>query len=275
MSTEATSSDALLRAWAWMESNRKQLIMGCAGALVVGLIVWYVIYQRNEKATAASEALSAAFLPQFSSRTQDPERYLKVAANHEGSTAAAHAILLAAGGLFADGKYTEALSRFEQFSRDNHNSSLMGEALLGIAACHDALGHTNDAISGYRNLIDHHPTETVIPQAKFALARIYEDQGKPDLALPLFEDVARGNPNGNIGSEAGMRAEEIFIKHPELAPKPATPAAAPAPINLGTGVKSPAGMPTAPKPQVMTPAPGATPAKPAPAPSSAPAKKSP
>jgi len=36
------------------------------------------------------------------------------------------------------------------------------------------------------------------------------------LAQGLFEDLARTDPYGSLGSEAGMRLEELRKKHPEL-----------------------------------------------------------
>jgi tetratricopeptide (TPR) repeat protein len=96
----------------------------------------------------------------------------------------------------------------------------MGEALLGIAACYDAQGKTNEAITSYKNLVEHHPGESSVPQAKFALGRLYESQNKPEQARTMFEDVVRGDPYGSIGSEAGIRLEELKQKYPSLVPPP-------------------------------------------------------
>ena len=57
----------------------------------------------------------------------------------------------------------------------------------------------------------------MLPQARFALARLYEAQNKPELARNLFEEVERSNPYGSLGSEAGMRLEELKLKYPKLA----------------------------------------------------------
>src|SRR5206468_4481552 len=101
----------------------------------------------------------------------------------------------------------------------------MGQALLGIAASWDAQGKTNEAVAAYKNLVDHHPGESVIPQAKFALARLYEAQGKLEQARIYFEELNRTEHYGSLGSEAGMRLEEMIAKNPGLVPKPATPSA--------------------------------------------------
>ena len=49
------------------------------------------------------------------------------------------------------------------------------------------------------------------------LACLYEAQNKPELARNLFEEVERNNPYGSLGSEAGMRLEELKLKYPSLA----------------------------------------------------------
>jgi len=94
----------------------------------------------------------------------------------------------------------------------------MGEALLGAAACMDALGKTNEALTAYTDLVRQHPGENVTSQARFALGRLYEARNDPEKARAQFEEVARGNPYGSLGSEAGMRLEELNQKYPKLVP---------------------------------------------------------
>jgi tetratricopeptide (TPR) repeat protein len=118
--------------------------------------------------------------------------------------------------LFTEGKYDQAKAQFEKFVREYREPTFMGEALLGIGACLDAQNKTDEAIRAYKDLTEHHSGDPAVPQAKFALARLYEAQGKPEMARSLFEDVARSEPYSSIGSEAGMRLEELKLKHPEL-----------------------------------------------------------
>ena len=212
------------KAWAWFEAHKKQTITGAALLLVVGVIIAFFIYRQNEEEVAASEALSNVVVPQLTgsaNRSETAEAYLKVAATYPKSTAASRALLLAAGSLFVEGKYPEAKVQFDRFAREHRDSPFMGQALLGIAACQDVLGKTNEAMVAYKNLIDHHPGENVVSQARFALGCLYEAQHDPEKARNQFEEVARENPYGSLGSEAGMRLEELKIKYPKL--WPATP----------------------------------------------------
>jgi tetratricopeptide (TPR) repeat protein len=215
----------------WFGKNRKQALTGATIAIAVGLIVGFYLWYRGEKEASASEALTSVSLPTGPGpRTETADAYLKVAANYPNSSAAARAVLLAGGTFFVDGKYDQAKAQFEKFVRDYHDATFMGEALLGIAACLDAQNKTDEAIRAYKDLTEHHSGDPAVPQAKFALARLYEAQGKPELARTLFEDIARSEPYSSIGSEAGMRLEELKMKHPELFAPP--PQAAEAPQNI-------------------------------------------
>jgi len=198
--------------------------MGATVVVALGVIVGFYLWYQNEKETSASEALTSVSLPTGPGpRSDTADAYLKVAATYPKSSAGARAVLLAGGTLFVEGKYDQAKAQFDKFVREYHDTTFMGEALLGIAACLDAQNKPDDAIRAYKDLTDHHSGDPAVPQAKFALARLYEAQGKSELARTFFEDVARSEPYSSLGSEAGMRLEELKMKHPELfAPPPSS-----------------------------------------------------
>ena len=60
MEQNIAESHHLLHAWAWVEKNRKQVIIGVSAVAVVGLIIGYSSYARAAKEAAAGEALSQA-----------------------------------------------------------------------------------------------------------------------------------------------------------------------------------------------------------------------
>lgn len=227
MASEVTESEALLKAWVWFEEHRKQVSVGLAIVLVAACIAWFVVYQQDQQRIAAGESLSNVALPQVlnPNARPAPDGYLRVAARYPDSRAAAEAVLLAGAGLFDQGKYSEARAEFERFRRDHRDSALIGEALLGIAACFDAEGRTAEAINAYRDIVEHHPRDAAAPQASFALGRLYEAVGQYGPAQHSFEDVLQADPYGqsSLGSEAGMRLEELKRNHPELFAVPSTP----------------------------------------------------
>jgi TolA-binding protein len=223
MESDAVQLPVSHKAWAWFEANKKQTLWAVGGILIVGLIVSYYVYHKDEAEIEASEALSNVSVPQLAGAGKDADMaqaYLKVTATYPNSTAGARALLLAAANLFVQGKYAEAKTQFDRFTREHRDSPFLGEALLGIAACLDADGKSRDAMAAYKDIIDHHAGDNVVPQARFALGRLYEAQNEPEQARNMFEEVERTNPYGSLGSEAGMRLEELKAKYPNLfAPK--------------------------------------------------------
>ncbi len=144
METEIAHLPLWQKAWAWFEANKKQTLIGRrVSLLIIGVIVAFFLYRQNEADIAASEALSNVAVAQMSGAPGSSDSagaYLKVAAEYPKSRAGARALLLAAGSLFAEGKYSESKAEFERFKREHGSSPFVGEALLGIAACLDAQG---------------------------------------------------------------------------------------------------------------------------------------
>ncbi|HVU99998.1 MAG TPA: tetratricopeptide repeat protein [Verrucomicrobiae bacterium] len=215
---ELTISDRFV---AWYDANKQQALLGVLILILVGIGFGYLVWHSSEKDMEAGEALTSVTLAHANAggglNAGAHDALLKVANEYPNSKAGARARLLAAGNLFVDAKYDQARAEFEKFTRDYKDSPYLGEALLGIAACYDAQGKTNEAVSAYNNFIEHHAGEPGIPQAKFSLARLYEGQGKPDKAQLLYTDVERAEPGSTLGTEAGMRVEELKQKFPNLA----------------------------------------------------------
>jgi TolA-binding protein len=221
MESEAAQLSLSHQAWAWLEANKKPALLGVGAMVVVAAIVSFYFYHLNETEQAAAEAVSAVAVSQLTGGRGAPDAatsYLKVVSEYPKTGAAARALLLGAGNLFTEGKYAEAKAQFDRFTREYGGSPLMSEALLGSAACLDALGKTNEATVAYNDLVRQYPNENVAAQASFALGRLYEGQNDPEKARTQFEKVARANPYGSLGSEAGMRVEELNLKYPKLVP---------------------------------------------------------
>jgi TolA-binding protein len=223
------------KALAWADANRKPVLWSAAGLVLAGLIIGFFIYHHDQREVAAGEAVSAVAVPHLgggASQVGSAEGYLKVAAEYPGSQGGARALLLAASAYFTEGKYAEARTQFERFRRDYSDSPFVGEALLGMAACLDAQGKTREAMTAYEELINRRGSDYVVPEARFALARLYEVQNEPEKARNLFEEVARTDPYGSLGSEAGMRLEELKEKYPKLAAPAVPPATNPMPYKI-------------------------------------------
>src|SRR6516162_8225365 len=182
------------RLWAWLVTNKTQAAIGAVVVAAGALVVWIVLLQGHQRQVAAGEALSSLTIEQMLSPTPRPnaaQAYLNIAAQFPRSPAAARALLLAGGSLFTEGKYSEAQAQFEKFTRDHHDSPFVGQALLGVGASLEAQGKTDAAIAAYKDLISRHPGESVVLDAKFALARLYEIQNQPELARDYYVEVEK------------------------------------------------------------------------------------
>jgi len=228
MEQNIAESHLLLDAWVWLEKNRKPVLFGVAAVAVAGLLSGTMVWSKKQKEVSAGEALSRALVAQMVSvnRVEVANNLLKVANEHAGTAGGSQALLLGAGALFASGKHPEAQVQFEKFGREYVTSPLIPQAKLGLAACLAAQGKGEEAARAYKDLADHYPNANTAAPARFALAGIYESQGKLEDALNLFEQVARAEANGSLGSEAGMRAEEIRLKLPPVVMPATIPPAA-------------------------------------------------
>lgn len=220
MDSDVTQSLTYYKALAWLDVHKKQVILGTIVAIVLGIVVWFMVYQHQQKQIRADEALSEVFVPLVTGargKTEAVSGYLAVHNKFSGTPAAPRALLLAATALFTQGDYAEAQKRFESFAREHRDSPFLAEAQLGIAASLDAQGKTNEAITAYQTIVDRRAADNVIKPAKFALARLQAAAGNHQKAYDIYEDIARSDAYSSFGSEAGMRAEELKLKYPELA----------------------------------------------------------
>jgi predicted negative regulator of RcsB-dependent stress response len=208
MASEATETFDTYKLWAWFEINRKQVMLGAAIVVGGGLIAWYVVWQQQVSRTAAEEALSdVAVQGMTTGQHPSSDAYLRLATKYPNSGAG-------------------ALVQFERFRHEYRDSPLVGQAILGVAASLDAQGKANEAVEAYQDLIRHHPGESLIPQAKLALAQLYIGKNQPDLAAGALADVARDESAGSLASEAALELQQLRMKLPSQGmpfPAPATP----------------------------------------------------
>jgi outer membrane protein assembly factor BamD (BamD/ComL family) len=221
MDNDKAQSAAWIQFLAWVELNKKRLII--AGVLLAVAIfagVMIIKYQK-EKEARASQALSNVRLP-YSPVTQAPsgaaDQLLKVAEEHAGTKAAPRALLMSAGILFMEGNYSEAERRFAQVTRDYPGSPWLAEAAYGVAMSLNAAGQTNEAIAKFEEIRRRYANSGVIDQTKLALARLYE-QTKPEEAYQLYDELIKSNDPrySGLGNEAGMNQEDLIKRHPGLA----------------------------------------------------------
>lgn len=216
---QTTPSDSFYSFMAWLELNKRKVMIWSAAAVIIVIVAIAVISHQAQKERRASEALSNVRAPSTASGVPAAgaaDAYLKVAKDHAGTQAAARALLLAAASRFQDGAYADAQKHYEQFIRDYPESRWVAQAYFGAASSLDAQGKTAEATKQFEELRRRYPNDAVTDETKLALARLYEAQNRPLDAYKLYDDLVKANQYSGLGSEAGLRQADLVEKHPEL-----------------------------------------------------------
>ena len=217
----------LFKLWPKIEANWIRIAWG-AGIIVVaaGLISFYS-WQRDQKEIAAGKALTQMMstIPRNATASQQADLYFKITADYQGTSAGQRALLQGAAMLFAAGRYADAQAQFQKFLDAYPGSFFAAQAALGVAASLDAQSKTDLAAGGYQRIINTYSDAVAVDSARFALAQINERQGKLTEAINLYGAIVHYNPNGSLGSEAGLRLMELKMKVQSTSPStvPADP----------------------------------------------------
>jgi TolA-binding protein len=216
--------------WPWFEANAKRILYGAAFVAIAIFVVSFYSWRQSQKEIEAGNALTHVIIS--SNGNQLADACLKIAADYSGTRAGERARLQGAAALFALGKYADAQAQFQKFLDTYPDSFFVPQANLGIATSLDAQDKMDLAAGAYQKAANQASDGSVIAAAKFALARIDEQQGKISDAQKLYEDIPRSFPNSSIASEAGLRSVELKMKSPTVSkPSPTAPATT-APFSL-------------------------------------------
>jgi predicted negative regulator of RcsB-dependent stress response len=218
MDSEATQTVTVYDVLAWVETNKKALLIGFAAAVVIGFGMMIYRYNADQREVTASDALlqlKASVTPDATNQV-DAAEFLNIAKQYPGTTAADRALLLAAGAMFAEGKYADAQAEFKKFQQERPQSPFAATAAYGVAASLDAQGNRDGALTEYQNLSVRYPNSSVLDNAKLAIARIYEAKNQPEQALRIYDELTKGTAMNTAASDAMSRRSELVLKHPEL-----------------------------------------------------------
>ncbi len=147
---------------AWLQLNRKRVLIGAVVALVVAVAASAMIYTQNQKEVNASEALSEIRAPMNPATPPPPglvDAYLKIARDYAGTKAAARALLVAGGALYVEGD----------------------EAKLGLGRLYEVQNKPAQALKLYEELLRANPYGGIAQEAGIRHAEIIEKH--PELAM--------------------------------------------------------------------------------------------
>ena len=214
----------LFKVWPAIEANKNRILWGGGVILVAAGLILFISMQRSQRESTAAEGLTRLMLtvPRNTPADQQADLYLKFAAENQGTTAAQRALLQGATEFLAAGKFAGAQEQFQKFLDVYPGNYFSAQAALGVAASLEGQDKLDLAAAAYQRILNSYTDVPALNHAKYALAQIDERQGKWNDALSLYEEVARSNPNGMLGSEAGGHALELRMKLPSPAPAAAS-----------------------------------------------------
>lgn len=243
MEAQTSQSAGLIKFLAWFELNKKRVLIGAVIVVVVGLTIFLIVNYQSQREERASEALSDVKVPMNPMTPAPPgtaDAYAKIAREYKGTQAGGRALIMAGTTLFAQNQFDEAQKYFEQFTKEYPASPFVAEAHFGVGSCLDAKKKPADAIAKFEELRRRYGKSSVIEETKLALGRLYEEQNKPAQALELYDDLMKANQQfgqyNGLGSEAGLRREDLLAAHPELRPTNAPSVIPPTPSAINTNL---------------------------------------
>jgi len=211
----------LFKMWPWFEANIKRIAFGAVFVAIAVFLISFYSWRQNKKEVDAGQALTQVVMTPNNGQSADA--YLKIASDYQGTRAGQRALLQAGAASFTAGQFAAAQTQFQNFLDTYPDSDFTASASLGVATSLEAQGKTDLAFDAYERTVNQSSDVNTTIAAKFALAQIDEQQGKIADALSLYEDVQHLNPNGSLGSEAGLRMMELKTKSPTT-PAPTAPA---------------------------------------------------
>jgi predicted negative regulator of RcsB-dependent stress response len=204
----------------WFHKNQKRVVIIAIAVFAVGAIIAIAAWHSGKVESDANDALMA--LPSTFGGPNYPHptatALQNVAKEYPSTPAGEQAEILAASVLFTEGKYADAQQAFQKFTTDHATSPLAAQANLGVAASLEGAGKANEAITKYQDVILRYPSDPyIVNPAKLTLARLFEEQNKPDQALRYYDELMRNqNQYDPWAGEARERREFLLAKHPEL-----------------------------------------------------------
>ncbi|MBL9175173.1 MAG: tetratricopeptide repeat protein [Verrucomicrobiales bacterium] len=215
-STPASGAPFDLLTWFELNRNRVLIGIGVVCAVVIALMVTRSRRQAEDRMAATSFFnLVPPTGPGDQPAPLDPQKLLKLTQEYSGTPSATQARLLAAGQLFAEGKYAEAQAQFTTLDESQADGPFQGIALLGVATSLDAQNKSSEAVAAYDRVISLFPNTGPAQQARISKARLIQGT-QPAQALAALDDVLKNEYAFGYQEIAGAARARLLAQHPEL-----------------------------------------------------------
>jgi tetratricopeptide (TPR) repeat protein len=201
-----------------MLANRNRVLAGGIVVVLIAAVTAFYVINKNQHETDANQEFMSQPLGMSAADSPSVENLLGISQHYAGTSAGADAQLLAAKELFLNSKFDESEQAFNKFITENPGNPLVPQAQVGVAVALESAGKVSDAVTKYKEIAAVYASQPNIAfPVKLTLGRLSEAQGKPDLAVSFYEDLARVNDTRDPWvAEAQERLRILLAKHPEL-----------------------------------------------------------
>jgi len=107
------------------------------------------------------------------------------------------------------GSYDAAITKFDEFVRNNPSSDLADNAVYWIGESYYAKRDFNRAAEAFTRLIDAYPSGDKVPAAMLKLGFAFHENGDPVAARRYLETLVERFPNSDEASKAQVRLAEL------------------------------------------------------------------
>ena len=194
--------------------RHKNVITYTVAAILVAVLV-YIIYQKFIVEPKEKEAMIALQEPMYQSLIGKNDYALEganaVIENHSGTDAANVANIIA-GSLTAYelGNYEEAIAIFEEY--DGNDDIIAPKVKHALGNCYSHTGDTDKAIELLLEAAEEANNEAVTPLCWRDLAAMYEQQGKKEEAINLYERIKTEYPGCMLVLSGEIDSQLAIIK---------------------------------------------------------------
>ena len=207
-STSGLSDDPIENMTDWLQVNAKPVMLGLAGAVLLGAGIFGYRYLSASKMAEASAALYQAQQPMVEGKLPEAQAALqRVSTRYDGTSAGQQATILLAQVLYLQNQYQAGITVLEKAHSGATSDNLPAfEAMT--AAGYEGLKDFEKAAASYAKAADASAFSKDKGLYHAAQARSLMVAGKSDKAKPIWQELS-ADQNSAFGQEARVRLGEI------------------------------------------------------------------
>ena len=206
--TSGLSDDPVENMTDWLTANARPVMMGVAGAVILGLGIFGYRYLSESKIAEASAALYKAQGPMLEGKLPEAQAALQqVSTRYGGTGAGQQATILLAQVLYEQKNYQTGVNVLEKAQSDASKQNVAAFNAM-TAAGYEGLQNWAKAAEFYAKAADASEFHKDKANYRASQARSLMLAGKTDLAKPIWQELKDGS-DAQFAQEARVRLGEI------------------------------------------------------------------